>query len=86
MIQNTNTRTIAEKSNVKDKYTQLALKQLLEMDVIRRRKFKNSFEYMVNPAYFTRATLRASFTLIEWYIQMPCESKDVDEFTDFFNE
>lgn len=76
-------RLICEKSKVTDKYVSLAIKQLLELDVVRRVKAKNSYDYMVNPAYFTKASLRSSFTLAEWYEQMPCESTLIEEFHNF---
>lgn len=80
MLQGVNMREIGEKSGVKDKYTGKAIKQLLDMDVIRRRKFKNAYEYMVNPAYFTRAKLQSTFTLVETYETLPLESDSIEVF------
>lgn len=78
-----NIRLIIEKTGVSTRYVTMGLKQLMEMDLIRRKNYKNTFNYIVNPALSTRATMRSVFTVAEFYETYPCQSKSKPVFANF---
>ena len=74
---------ISAETGVYDRYVIKGITQLLEMDVIRRIKSKNTFDYMVSPAFFTRSTLRGLFTVVYDYDAIPNERSPKYSFSTF---
>lgn len=74
---------IIEETGVSKRYVIDGIKQLLEMDVARRAKAKNTYDYIISPAFFTRASFRSIFTITEAYDATANESLPKYSFNNF---
>lgn len=74
---------INDKTGISARYITRGINQLLNMDIVRRQRVKNSYEYMVNPAFFTKSTLRSVFTVTEKYSNMKPHLKKEYDFLNF---
>lgn len=76
-------RNICDETGVSERYVQMAIKQLLQLDVVRRKKVKNTYDYIINPAFFSRASFRSIFTITETFDSLPNERLPKQKFSNF---
>jgi len=82
-IRQLSTTRISEDTGVSKRYVVDGLRQLLDMDVVRRSKSGNTYDYIVSPAFFTRASFRSLFTITDAYSAVADESLPKYSFSNF---
>ena len=69
-------RDIIRSTGISGRYVQAGVKVLLEKDIIRMKKVKNHREYMVNPVYMYKGTMKKLFLCVKAYDKMPAYALD----------